>query len=596
MKNNKPTSTLRGLAEQRLRKKDPSAGPSNRIEADAKRLVHELQVHQIELELQNAELVAARDRMELMLEKYTDLFDFAPVGYFSLDEAGVILEVNLTGAAMLGVERSRLINRRLSGFVAPANQPAFMTFLKQIFTGNGKQDCEAALEKANAAVFHARLRGTLALAISGPRKWCRVSVSDITALKQADDILRRNEVLFSALIQQAPMGVYVVDDQLRLQQVNAKARPVFSKVHPMLGRDLAEIMNILWPAKTAAEVMVHFRNTLNTGQPYVSPAFTERRRDIGVKESYEWQLQRITLPAGRHGVVCFFSNITARKRTEATERRVAVLAASNQKLEAEIVRRMAGEKALKQSERQLNRSLQEARHQQEQLRHLSRKILKTQEEERKRISRELHDEVAQTLVGMNVHLESLAREATINPDRLKQKIVRTQQLVEKSVDVVHRFARDLRPTLLDDLGLIPALHSYLKEFTERTKVRVHFKAFSGVERLSDHRRLVIYRVTQSALTNIAQHAHATDVKISLQKIDNTALLEIHDNGKSFDVERVLFAKRYKRLGLLGTRERVEMIGGSFNIESAPGKGTTIRAQIPFSFARKTEKAAPGKKA
>jgi len=232
---------------------------------------------------------------------------------------------------------------------------------------------------------------------------------------------------------------------------------------------------------------------------------------------------------------------------------------------------------------------------QDRLRHLSRQILHGQEEERKRISRELHDQVAQTLVGMNIHLESLAREPTINPESLRQKITRTQELVEKSVDVVHRFARDLRPTLLDDLGLIPALHSYLKEFSERTGVRVHFKAFAGVERLSSHRRTVIYRVAQSALTNTAQHAHATEVTVNIQKVQATALLEIRDNGKSFDVEKVLFAKRYKRLGLLGTRERVEMVDGSFQVESAPGKGTTIRAQIPFSHARKAARALPRKK-
>ena len=103
--------------------------------------------------------------------------------------------------------------------------------------------------------------------------------------------------------------------------------------------------------------------------------------------------------------------------------------------------------------------------------------------------------------------------------------------------------------------------------------------------MSSHRRTVLYRVVQSALSNIAQHARATDVEVSLQNIKRTVRMEIHDNGKSFDVEQVLFAKRYKRLGLLGTRERVEMIGGSFGVESAPGKGTTVRMQIPFSHAR-----------
>ena len=107
--------------------------------------------------MQNAELQEARDRMEALLEKYTDLYDFAPVGYFSLDEQGRILEVNLTGAALLGVERSRLINRRLQHFVAPASRPIFLAFLERVFAGTGKQVCEATLLKEDGAAFWARL-------------------------------------------------------------------------------------------------------------------------------------------------------------------------------------------------------------------------------------------------------------------------------------------------------------------------------------------------------------------------------------------------------------------------------------------------------
>ena len=121
---------LRGRQKnQRFEVGDP------RLEADPRRLLHELQVHQVELEMQNAELQEARDRLEALLEKYTDLYDFAPVGYFSLDEQGRILEVNLTGAALLGVERSRLIHLRLPRFVAPASQPVFRAFLEQSSPG-----------------------------------------------------------------------------------------------------------------------------------------------------------------------------------------------------------------------------------------------------------------------------------------------------------------------------------------------------------------------------------------------------------------------------------------------------------------------------
>jgi len=252
------------------------------------------------------------------------------------------------------------------------------------------------------------------------------------------------------------------------------------------------------------------------------------------------------------------------------------------KLKQEILGRKAAEKKLKKSEQHYNYLLEQSRNMQEHLRHLSRQILLAQEEERKEISRELHDEIAQTLSGINVHLATLKVEAAVNTEGLKKKITRTQRLVERSVNIVHRFARDLRPTLLDDLGLIPALHSYMKGFTKRTGIPIRFKAFPGVEGLNNVKRTVLYRVVQAALTNVAQHAQASLVKVDIEKNHRSIHMEIKDNGKSFQVERVLFAKKNKRLGLLGMRERVEMVGGSFKVESVKGAGTTIGAQIPFN--------------
>jgi PAS domain S-box-containing protein len=154
-----------------------------------------LQVHQIELEMQNAELLEARDRVEELLEKYTDLYDFAPVGYYSLDEQGRIVEVNLTGAAMLGVERSRLINRRLQQFVVPASRPSFLGFLKQGFAGDGQPVCEAGLRNEAGAAFWAYLQAEWEASSAGTRKWCRLAVSNITARKQAEEAQRRTDVL-----------------------------------------------------------------------------------------------------------------------------------------------------------------------------------------------------------------------------------------------------------------------------------------------------------------------------------------------------------------------------------------------------------------
>jgi PAS domain S-box-containing protein len=437
---------LRRRAETRLvAQAEHAHSATPQTEAEARRAFHELQVHQIELEMQNAELHEARNRVETLLETYTDLYDFAPIGYFSVDEQGVILEVNLTGAALLGIERSSLINRRLQGFVDPPSRTAFLAFLKKIFASPGKQICEIPLLNERGIPFWADVQAVSADALRGMQKWCRLAISDLTKLKQEEEVRNRLEVM----------------------------------------------------------------------------------------------------------------------------------AVANQKLKREIVQRQ-------KSEANYAHLFEQSRHMQEQLRHLSHQLLLTQEEERKRISRELHDEIVQTLVGINVHLASLTMKAPFNIKDLRKKITRTQRLVEKSVTIVHRFARRLRPTVLDDLGLIPALQSFIKDFMKETKIRIHFTAFAGVEQLNSTQRTVLYRVAQSALANVHKHARASHVKVSIHKLQDAIRLEIHDNGKSFDMERVLFAKRHKRLGLLGSRERVEMVGGKFGVESAPGQGTTISAEIPIN--------------
>ncbi|MCX6902716.1 MAG: PAS domain S-box protein, partial [Verrucomicrobia bacterium] len=438
----------RRRAKSRLRVRQPTP----HSEADPRRLLQELQIHQVELEMQNAELQKARDELETALEKYTDLYDFAPVGYFSLDEQGRILEANLAGAALLGIERSRLINQRLLAFMAPTTQAVVRNLLEQVFAGRGKQVCEATLRNGGGATFWATFHGASAVSLGGPRKWCRVTVSDITTLKQAQE----------------------------------------------------------------------------------------------------------------------------------AQRRVEALSVTNQGLRREIIKRQEAEEALKQSEQHQTQLLVQSRHMQQQLRHLSHQILQAQEDERKRISRELHDEIVQTLVGIDFHLENLFRDATLNPRALKKKIAQTQRLVESLVNIVQQFARELRPTTLDDLGLIAALHSFMKDFTKRTGIRVHFTAFSGVNHLHSSQRTVLFRVVQSALSNVAQHARASRVKVSLRHIADAIHLGISDNGRAFAVERVLRARKNQPLGLLGMRERVEMLGGSFSVESAPGQGTTIRAQIPFA--------------
>lgn len=255
--------------------------------------------------------------------------------------------------------------------------------------------------------------------------------------------------------------------------------------------------------------------------------------------------------------------------------------ATARQLKREIERREALERVLEQSERHFGQLLQKSARMQDHLRRLSHEILIAQEAERKRISRELHDRVAQALLAINIKLAVLQKDATVNIAGLKKTLAGTQRLLNHSLSAVHSFAREMRPPLLDDLGLTHALQAYAKDFTRRTRIPTRFTVFAGVDTLNGEKQTVLYRVIQEALTNVAKHAKATQVDVRIKKHGGSVRMDIHNDGKAFRVERALFPVKINRLGLLGMRERVEMVGGRFSIESAPGQGTTVRAEIPF---------------
>ena len=280
------------------------------------------------------------------------------------------------------------------------------------------------------------------------------------------------------------------------------------------------------------------------------------------------------------------ANIQLSRMNAALSQRTRDITRSNTQLKKEIARRKVVEKTLRKSEQQSRKLLNQSELLQEKLRHLSRRILLVQEEERRRISRELHDVVAHVLTGINVRLAALKIEASANTKGLGRKITNTQRLVEKSVEIVHRFARELRPAVLDDLGLIPALHAYMKLYIKETGIRVSLTAFSGLELLSNVKRTVLYRIVQEALTNVARHAHASRVTVDIEKRKDSVFMRIQDDGTSFDLQRIWQTGINKRLGLLGMKERAEMVGGTFVIESVPGQGTTLSVQIPFQKAKK----------
>jgi signal transduction histidine kinase len=261
-------------------------------------------------------------------------------------------------------------------------------------------------------------------------------------------------------------------------------------------------------------------------------------------------------------------------------RRTLELAAANLGLEREIHCREQGETALRESEGQLAIALERSDRQQDQLRHLARRLLATQEEERRKISRELHDVIAQTLAGIHHRLEALQGEAARGAAELDRHLDGTQELVRQAMATVQSFARELRPAVLDELGLAPALASLLEIFSRRSGIRGRLAIDPDLPPLDALPRTVLYRVAQEALANVTKHAQASSVVLAVEEAMDEIVMTVSDDGGGFDPGEAETRSGGRHLGLLGMRERLEMIGGVFRIDSTPGRGTVIHARIP----------------
>lgn len=211
---------------------------------------------------------------------------------------------------------------------------------------------------------------------------------------------------------------------------------------------------------------------------------------------------------------------------------------------------------------------------------LLNKVVSAQEEERRRISRELHDETSQALTSLLVQLKILERAES--EAEIKSQVEEMRLLAVRTLQEVRRLAADLRPAALDDLGLIAALEGYIYDFARKTGVEADFQADDMAPiRLPRDVETVLYRVVQESLTNIARHAQARHVTIGIHQEDATLYVEIVDDGHGFDVADILSAEQ-RGLGLLGMQERIELLGGQFNLESTPGRGTRIEIQLTVS--------------
>jgi len=212
------------------------------------------------------------------------------------------------------------------------------------------------------------------------------------------------------------------------------------------------------------------------------------------------------------------------------------------------------------------------------LRRLSQELVRTQEHERTLISRELHDEVGQILTGLKMEMGNLEKVRYTNGPEFREHLEGARSLGSRALDVVRNMAMGLRPSMLDDLGLVPAIEWLSKEFSRRSGIPVDLQIDGKLDHLSDRHRTCIYRVVQEALTNCARHSQAKNIQISIHGDKDFLSLAIRDDGVGYDK-----AKRYSGgIGLIGIEERVQELNGTVEIVSQANKGTLVQVKIPHS--------------
>lgn len=260
--------------------------------------------------------------------------------------------------------------------------------------------------------------------------------------------------------------------------------------------------------------------------------------------------------------------------------RTQELADVNHALVEEIAERIETERSLRNSEAVLQANQQELRQSREELRALAGQLLTAQEEDRRRISRDLHDDINQRLAMLSMDLWQAEKGESSDAHSLRSTICLVSDRLTAISDDVRQMAYRFHPSILDDLGLVKAIRRQIDDFTARTGIKIAYVHRDPTTALPAEIAICLYRILQESLSNIVRHAHASQVEVELICEDDLVSLSVHDNGKGFD--RAQLSQTGAHLGLLSMKERVRLAKGRFGINSTPSQGTHIHVEIPLT--------------
>ena len=659
-------------AEERLRatRRDVAAMPVK----DVQQLVYELQVHQIELEMQNDELRRTQLELEAARDRYVDLYDFSPAGHLTLNTQGKIVEANLRAGTLLEVNRNELIGQSLTRFVAAEDEVTFRRHSQEVLKTGTRQTCEVHLRKKAGASSCVHFESLAIQEEPGRITHWRAALLDMSDRKRAEQALRESEARLQAMLDHSPSLIFLKDLQGRYLEVNQQFERSFQLTRlDIIGKTDHDIfpteqatafrandLKVLQAGRSLEfEEVAVYSGVLHTsivskfllrqldGRPYaiggIATDITERKRAeemLQISEAFARavldSLSARVCVLDRDGVILKTNDAWSEfarqhvdmvftlgevgqnyldlcRRTAAGTTSIgqailkgleAVLAGYDPSFSAEYHKQLPEEvrwflmrvtplKGAKgvvishtdiservRMERTLEQHVLLLGEKRVELESLTGKLIEAQEQERKRIARELHDDFNQRLAALSVELESMERAPVALPEPVARQLAVIRDQVVRLSDDLHDLAYRLHPSLLEHVGLEVAARDHVAEFTNRTGLPVRFTAREVPGTLSLEIATNLFRVMQESLQNVSKHAQATEVTVRLIGSSKGIGLSVRDNGKGFDLESK--DAREKGLGLVSMQERARVLGGFLRIHSFARGGTKVCVWIPCS--------------
>jgi PAS domain S-box-containing protein len=508
--------------------------------------------------------ITARKLAEEATRFRSHLLDTVEQAVIATDLSGTITYWNHFAEKLYGWPAAEIVGRNIMEVVLPQSTHEQASEVMSRLQAGQRWSGEFTVRRRDGTTFRAFITDTPIYNTEGTMIGIVGVSSDITERKHAEEALRQSESKYRLLLEQASDGIHTYDLRGNFIETN-------SKLCEMLGYTREELLRLnvrdIIPPEDLERAPIRF-DELQAGRTLLTERLLRRKDgtllpvEISGRMVQGGMLQSI------------IRGISERKRAEhelhraydelerRVEERTAELARANSTLEAEAAERLRSE---------------------ESRRELLRRLVSAQEEERRRISRELHDQMGQQLAALMMGLKTLDADSHGRQSAL-HTLQQLQELTDQLAREVHTLAWGLRPPALDDLGLHTAIYNYVEEWAERSRVPVDFHSAGFEEgRLPLSHETALYRIAQEALTNVFKHSGADRVSFILERRGDHVLAVIEDNGKGFDVEAPTeTSAKGRKLGLLGMRERAALLGGTLDVESAHGAGTTVFVRIPIT--------------